>query len=153
MTTPKQKMTEYLNDRGIAFKYAEQAGLRAVDGAEAKKLGMPYALPGIIIPYTDPWKTVDDITLMRIRYFDPPQGENDKPIKFAQPKASKTEAYFDPHVDWKLIAKSPNIPIYFVEGEIKALAMNQRGYTTIGLGGVDSFGGTQLTPWLRTVLA
>jgi hypothetical protein len=148
----QQQMCAYLNERGVDLKYAEEAGLRAVGAPGARKFGFPYALPGIVIPYLNPWAP-DDIEMLRIRYFNPPVDRNGKPIKFAQPKQSKVEAYFDPHIDWVKVAKDTSIDICFVEGEIKALAMNQRGIVTIGLGGVDMFGGEELTPWLRKMTA
>jgi hypothetical protein len=151
--TLQQQMSAYLNARGLGLKYAEEAGLRAIDSTEARKFNFPYALPGIAIPYLDPWERDSSIKLLRIRYFDPPMDKDRKPVKFAQPKQSRVEAYFDPHIDWIKIAEDSSIEICFVEGEIKALAMNQRGFVTIGLGGVDMFGGEQLTPLLRRMKA
>jgi hypothetical protein len=152
-TSFQQQMCAYLNERGVDLKYSEEAGLRAVGAPDARKFGFPYALPGIIIPYLDPWERDSSIQLMRIRYFFPPIDKNGKPVKFAQPKQSNVEAYFDPHIDWRKIAKDTSIEVCFVEGEIKALAANQRGIVTIGLGGVDMFGGIELTPWLRKMKA
>jgi hypothetical protein len=149
----QQQMYDYLNERGVDIKYAQEAGLRAVGAPDARKYGFPYALPGIIIPYLDPWERASSIQLMRIRYFFPPIDRNGKPVKFAQPKHSSVEAYFDPHRDWVKIAKDTSIEVCFVEGEIKALAMNQRGIIAIGLGGVDMFGGGELTPSLRRMKA
>jgi uncharacterized protein DUF3854 len=153
MKTSQQRMTLYLKERGVDLKYAEEAGLRAIDASDAQKFKFPYALPGIVIPYLNPWKPNSTIELIRIRYFDPPLDKDGKEVKFAQPKQSSVEAYFDPHVDWAKVAKDTNISICFVEGEIKALAANQSGIVTIGLRGVDSFGGIELTPWLRRMKA
>ena len=150
--TPEQRMAAYLIPRGVRLKYAEKAGLKAVNADMARAMKFPYAQPGIVIPYLDPFTREPHESLMRIRYFDPPRKKDGEEVKFAQPKWSSVEAYFDPHLDWRKIAKDVSVPIYFVEGEIKALCMNQHGFVTIGLGGVDSFGGAELTEWLRAVL-
>jgi hypothetical protein len=146
------RMDAYLTARGVDLAYARKAGLRAIDAAEAKGFGFPYPRPGILIPYFDPFSSNASHSLVRIRYFDPPTNAAGKEVKFAQPKGSGVEAYFDPHLDWREISKDATVPIHFVEGEIKALAMNERGIVAIGLGGVDSFGGADLTPRIREVL-
>lgn len=156
MTSPEQQMAAYLKKRGVTLKYAEAAGLKAVDADLAQTMGFPCARRsqgGIVIPYLHPETQEPHETLMRIRYFDPvPLDRVGKPMKFAQPKGSPVEGYFDPHINWAEVSQDKSIPIYFVEGEIKALCMNQHGFVTIGLGGVDSFGGAELTAWLRAVL-
>lgn len=150
-----QKMAEYLRERCVSPKYAAEARLFPVSGAKARELGSPYVHDAIVVPYVYPFdcKMVHE-KLVRFRYLgDPlPVDKSGKPVKFAQPKGSPVEAYFDPHLDWRRVAKDTNIPLHFVEGEIKALCMNQHGFVTIGLGGVDSFGGAELTEWLREVL-
>jgi hypothetical protein len=152
-TSPEQLMAEYMKPRGVLLKYAKESGLKPVDAEMAYTMGFPFARRsqgGIVIPYLNPFTHEPHALLMRIRYFPPePLDKDGKEVRFAQPKGSLIEAYFDPHVDWKKVAKDPRIPIHFVEGEIKALAMNQNGFVTIGLGGVDMFGGENLTPWLR----
>lgn len=155
MGTLQQRMNEYLRARGVNPKYAQEAGLFSASGAKARELGSPFAQDAIVIPYYDPFSLEQHQTLVRFRYLSTslPADKNGKEAKFAQPKGSGVEAYFDKHVDWKKVAKNNRIPIFFVEGEIKALAMNQNGFVTIGLGGVDSFGGASLTPYLREVLA
>lgn len=147
-------MDVYLRERGLTSKYAKKAGLYPATGAQVRQLGSPYAHDAIVIPYAYPFDCeMVHKELVRFRYLTPlPIDKRSREVRFAQPRGSGVEAYFDPHLDWKKIAKDPSVPIYFVEGEIKALAMNQRGLVTIGLGGVDSFGGADLTPWLREVL-
>lgn len=151
-STVQHKMESYLRERGVRLDYAIKAGLRAVSATEAAALGSPWKREAILIPYIHPFKRLEE--LVRFRYLcDPlPIGGNGKVAKFGQPKGSNVEAYFDPSVDWENIARNSRIPVHFVEGEIKALAMNQRGLVTIGLGGVNSYGGPSLTPWLREVL-
>ncbi len=155
MATLQQKMDAYLRERGVTSKYAKKAGLYPATGAEARRRSSPYAHDAIVIPYLYPFDhEMVHKELVRFRYLTNPLpvDKSGKSIKFAQPKGSPVEAYFDPHVDWQSVAKDTSIAIQFVEGEIKALAMNQQGFVTIGLGGVDSFGGAGLTAWLREVL-
>jgi hypothetical protein len=154
-STVQQRMETYLRQRGVRVKYATDAGLRAVTAAEAKELGSPWKHDAISIPYYDPlYRAKKHRNLVRFRYLsDPlPKSRDGKTAKFGQPRGSEVEAYFDPNVDWKKVKEDTNIPLYFVEGEIKALAMNQCGLVTIGVGGVNNYGGEDLTAWIRQVL-
>lgn len=138
---------DYLLLREVTREYAEKAGLRALDAAHSKAHGFYPALPGIVIPYLHPL-TKEMLPIRRIRYFDPPTIAG-KVRRYSQPKETPVEAYFDPNVDWKRVFANPKIPLHIVEGEVKALCANLHGFTTIGLGGVDSFGGPSLTPLLN----
>jgi hypothetical protein len=176
VTTAKQNMTEYLNDRGIAAKYAEQAGAKAVSRTMARCMGFPLAAHsngGVVFPYLHPLNHEPHSTLMRIRYFDPGVwidargkatsffGEGCKTRRYMQPKGSGVEAFFDANVDWMAVFRDQTISIRIVEGEAKALYMNQHWRTmnrtvSVGLGGVCNFreqNGEDLTPWLRMVRA
>jgi hypothetical protein len=150
----QKRMESYLLDRGVSPTYAKEAGLYSVTGTQARNLFSPFAHDSIVIPYPHPFTRKPHETLVRFRYLtDPlPNSRDGKEVRFAQPKGSGVEAFFDPHVDWCNVAKDITVDVHFVEGEIKALAMNRHGIVTIGLGGVDSFGGADLTPWMREVL-
>lgn len=151
----EQRMARYLDERSVAMKYALEARWFPVPGTKVRALGSPYAADAMVIPYLHPFTREEHETLKaRFRYlsYKLPVDKNGDEVRFAQPRKSGVEAYFDPHVDWKKVAKDVKIPINFVEGEVKALAMNQIGFVTIGLGGVDNFGGQDLTAWLREVL-
>ena len=147
-------MESYLRERGVTPKYAEEAGLYPVTATQALDLSSPYSHDAIVIPYLHPFTNEPHEKLKRFRYLGRivPTSRDGKEVRFAQPKGSGVEAYFDPHVDWRKVSKNTKIAVHFVEGEVKALAMNQRGLITIGLGGVDNFGGSELTPWMREVL-
>jgi hypothetical protein len=150
----QKRMDSYLRDRGVTPKYAEEAGLYPVTGAQARDLSSPFFRDSIVIPYKHPFTRKPHEKLVRFRYLSDSlsTAADSKQVRFAQSKGSGVEAYFDPHMDWRKVSKNVSISVHFVEGEIKALAMNQRGIVTIGLGGVDSFGGAELTPWLSEVL-
>ena len=93
----------------------------------------------------------DRLPLYRLRFFDPPIDNRGKTQKFTQPGRTDAEVYFDPQQDWGPIFKSSKTPLWITEGEIKALAMIRAGFETAGLGGVDSFGGENLTPLLQKI--
>ena len=155
--TLQQRMTEYLRERSVDREYAERAGLRAVDTPMSRTMGFAPALPGIVIPYLHPLSREPHKTLMRIRYFDPPV-IGGKERRYAQPKDSGVEAFFDCNVDWACVLPDVHATIVITEGEVKALALNQRrdalGVVTIAIGGVWMFKAREaddLTPWLRAM--
>lgn len=139
----------YLSERGLDGDDAKHSCLYEVDAAKAKALGFSPALPGLVIPYYDPFNG-EPLDVRRIRYFDPPLIEG-KPRRYSQPAGTPVEAYFDPSVDWSHILNNPKVALHIVEGEIKAIAANKQDIVTIALGGVYSFGGDALTPMLQEV--
>ena len=160
----QQRMAAYVEERDIDIKYAEGAGLRAVDAEMAERMGFPYAnrsQGGVVSPYLHPLTRKPHDSLMRIRYLgELPRDNNGEPIRYTQPKQSGVEAFFDANVDWLEVMRDANMRIAITEGEAKALYMNQHrralGAVTIGLGGVWNFRDKEtgdLTPWLRMVRA
>lgn len=80
----------------------------------------------------------------RIRYLDKPPvdfkkvaGEKDQ--RYAQPPRTGVCAYFPASVDWMDVATDPEYDIIITEGELKAAAACEKGFPTIGLGGVWNF--------------
>jgi len=145
-------MDQYLEERGVDPAYARNSGHRAVEETVAKAMKLFPAQAGILIPYFDP-STGQRIDTVRIRYFDPPTIDG-KVRRFTQPKKtgdSGVEAYFDPQQDWKPVLSSPKTDLYITEGEVKALAAILAGFLTVAIGGVDNYGGEQLTPLLQKV--
>ena len=65
---------------------------------------------------------------------DNPRIREDKPVKYESPKGHPNEPYFPPHAAERLA--DPELPIFFTEGEKKALSLDQHGYAAIGLVGV-----------------
>lgn len=159
--TLQQRMNAYLRERGVAVGYAEGGGWHAVDAALAQCMGFYPSQPGIVIPYLHPITLEPHPTLMRLRYFDPPI-VNGKVRRYAQPRGSGVEAYFDPNVDWASVLTDTRVSVAVTEGEAKALHLNQHrkdlGAATVALGGVWSFLESrqgnrprELTPWLRAM--
>lgn len=123
--------------------------LTPVDGNLAGAMDFYPACAGIVIPYFDP---LNDGVLetRRIRYFDAPMIDG-KSRRYSQPKGSPVEAYFPRDNDWKRIFHNPKIELHITEGEFKSLCLNKHGFTSIALGGVDSFGGPELLPSLQKI--
>jgi len=171
----KQQMKELLADHAITLTYGEGAGLKMVSRTMAKCMGFPYAgnsNGGLVFPYLHPLTKAPHPTLMRIRYHNICPwmdergrltrhfGEGCKEIRYAQPKGSGVEGFFDANIDWNCVFADQSLPIRFVEGEFKALSANQHWHdfnsVAVALGGVWNFrekGGEDLTPWLRMVRA
>lgn len=161
----RQLMAEHLwREYKVTLMRAESAGWRAVDGALASCMGFYPAQPGIVIPYLHPLTREPHLSVMRIRYFDPPPTVNGKTRRYNQPAGSGVEAYFDPNVDWASVLTDRRVEIVITEGEAKALHMNQHskrlgGRVGVALGGVWSFleprrgdnHPRDLTPWLRAL--
>jgi hypothetical protein len=143
-------MADYLEARGVDLKYAKAAGLAASGKKTVKAMGFYPVGDGILIPYFNPF-TDKALELRRVRYLPP----DDKERRYSQPKGSGVEAYFVPGgcVDWKRILSDPKAPLHITEGEIKAIAACKAGFTTIGLGGVNSYHGKseELTPLLQKI--
>jgi hypothetical protein len=139
----------YREARGIEAARFGRAGIQGHDSSAVKRFGIAPALDAIVIPYKHPLRD-EILATMRARYFDPPMRDG-RPQRYSQPKGTPVEAYFDPNVDWPKVFKDTKTDLHIVEGEMKALALNQHGFTTIALGGVYSFGGDSLTPLLQKI--
>jgi hypothetical protein len=63
----------------------------------------------------------------------------EKPLRYLQPPGSPPAAYFPRILDWSAIAKDPVETIHITEGELKAACACKHGFTTLGLGGVNSW--------------
>lgn len=147
------KMEAYLKARGLTLTDADKAGLKAIDAATAKAMAFNYHDDGTLIPYFHPFlpnKQLD--TIRRLRLFKPAISREGKEVRYVQPAGSSAEAYFTRRKDWESIAGDVKQIIDIVEGEVKALALAKIGLITIGLGGVNSYGGETLTPLLNLVV-
>jgi DNA repair protein RadA/Sms len=146
--TNDERMDQYLQARAVDPAYARKSGLRAADAATVKLMKLYPALDGIVIPYFDPL-TRQRLDMLRVRFFEPPLVKG-RLQRFTQPK-DMMEVYCDPQVDWKPIFKSAKDPLWITEGEVKALAAILAGFNTIAIGGVNNYGGPELTALLRQI--
>lgn len=131
---------EFASLSGITDETAEKAHLRLSSKLETEKyLGYPVVSDSAEVPYFG--VDGEPTGFARYRVFNA-IGKG----KYRQKKGSGVNIYFNPlRQDWKQIRKNL-IPIVFVEGEKKALCLQQYynevedlNVAVIGLGGVDMF--------------
>lgn len=129
---------EYLQSRGVSLEFAKQAGAFSLPPDEISKI-MTFcgwsdwgAVNSILVfPYRS--SNGDEIP-PRFRLFPPIKTKNGKSAKFLQVKGAGNHLYLPPGVDLK-----GDGLLHITEGEVKALAATEKGFPTIGLGGVWSF--------------
>jgi Domain of unknown function (DUF3854) len=130
---------------GLTEESSRILGLTALDGELTAAMGEEFQpVAALHIPY---FNTAGRKTnFYRLRYLEGLPGFSGmlaKPQRYAQAKGSLVEAYFPPLVNWREIAEDPERSVIVTEGELKAAAATQRGFPTIGLGGVDSWRATK----------
>jgi putative DNA primase/helicase len=88
---------------------------------------------GLVIPYLDESGTT---ILRRVKPSNPPTDAKGKPKKYLHPRDTGTRVYFPPAV-WKAIS-DPTARLVITEGEKKALAATEAGFSCISLPGVNT---------------
>jgi predicted P-loop ATPase len=124
-----------LERRYITRHWAEAARFRTVDHEEGKNLfhgrnsGGDYA--GILIPYIVPGS--NEPATFRLRRRNPDiDGRTKKPkAKYLAAPGERNRLYFPPGTTLEML-QDPSIPIVFVEGEFKGLAMRRAAGELIG---------------------
>ena len=120
-----------LTDSGITAESAYKAGIMSLSEKDAEDLG--FHSSGMYIPYIDP--VTKENGFFRFRLDDPgPKGP-----KYLQVKDSGSHLYFPVLVDDPLLLSRPDMPLFIVEGEKKALSLQQRIMhrgLVVGVGGV-----------------
>lgn len=148
-----------LQRSGIAVKDAERAGFFDVE--DASTIYPEFKpVPAYVIPYFSPAgenMTFDRGPFCRVRYLHANSGQGSfvpqKAVRYGQPRASGTRAYFPPVIDWQPLIEDAEEPIVITEGEKKALAGAIAGFPVIALGGVFNFmaAGDGLLPELQAI--
>ncbi|MGI8746323.1 MAG: VapE domain-containing protein [Bryobacteraceae bacterium] len=132
-----------LERRGIARELADAAMIRSVaslEGAEivGRRDGGDYS--GLLIPYIDP-RNRDIIREYRLRRYHPKieidsiRGRREKE-KYLSPPGRGSMFYYAPGTDAALLG-DVNLPIVFVEGEFKCLALYRLAWESAGDGAED----------------
>lgn len=134
-----------------------------VEAADMASLGFqPY--PALRIRYLHPL-TQEPLRprphwpeFTRYRYLVDVPTTGKKPIRYTQPPNTGVCAFFPHIIDWQQVFEG-NGTIIITEGELKAAKACERGFPTIGLGGVWNFMGNaactgflpelELIPWPR----
>lgn len=125
-----------LSDSGITTENASKAGITSLSAGDAEKIG--FRSSGMYIPYWDP-ASQDVNGFFRFRLDDvEPKGP-----KYLQAKGSGSRLYFAPLTmndgNYAACLTRPEFPLFIVEGEKKALSLQQRIMhrgLVVGVGGV-----------------
>ncbi len=138
-----------LAESGIDPKFAAAHGLRSVSARYIKETyGWNVTGGGLNIPYYKSESQLDD-NFSRVRLDVPINAKakehtgiyNKKqtPVRYLSRKGAGNRLYIVEEV-WRVLG-DVSVPLYFVEGEKKALKMVQDGYMAIGVAGI--YGGFQ----------
>lgn len=139
--------TEKLAAYGLTYEHAKKLHIEVLDAEETKGVDPLFlSLPALRLRYMDP-ATGKPLTphskwpaFQRFRYLvDPPPNSAGKVQRYAQSERSGVCAYFPTLRDWSTILTDTKQTIYITEGEFKAAKACERGFPTIGLGGVWNF--------------
>ncbi len=106
-----------LRDSGISAEILEEARVFSGDEATAQSF-VGYPQPGILFPYHD---LRGEMIGARIRFDEPMQNSDGKPIRYLQPKGTTLDCYFIPSSIPEIM--DTNKTLVVVEGEKKALAV------------------------------
>lgn len=128
--------SETIEENGIEVfegTHEELAGILNVDPVFTKTLCEDHAV--VIFPYQRIEKSQQDIC--RAKIIPPFEFNNGKLLKYIQPKGVPTRPYIINRV-WN-VRKDTTVDLFIVEGEKKALLLNQEGFPAIALPGVYNF--------------
>lgn len=136
-------------------RIAEHLGWKRWPKARGAGIVFPFFRPGTAEPYA-----------CRVRPDRPRRNQEGKPVKYEQPKRDHLGygviPYFPPRSVSRGSLDVAGVPLYWTEGEKKALLLDQLGYATIGGCGVSCFhdvehrdaeGEYRLHEWIREHVA
>lgn len=144
-TLPLPLSAKHLADlkaSGLTEEQIRRVGYRSVDKAKAQQV-MGYNLPGLLIPYRDPFSqpflTSDKRPFYRIKPDYEGEHDPDSP-KYLSPKGKGSLPFFSPlYPDSAKALKSTKHKLWEVEGEKKADKACAEGFLAIGLAGVTAW--------------
>ncbi|MDX6768931.1 MAG: phage/plasmid primase, P4 family [Elusimicrobiota bacterium] len=119
-----------LKKSGIMPATAEAARLRGVDAIGLKRgigFGVSAVKSAVLIPYAG-------TDFLRAKVFPPYVDKLGKRVKYLQPKETSPRLYLPPRSQARVGAADDIL--YVIEGEKKALAADQDGLCSVGIGGV-----------------
>jgi len=124
----------YLEQRGLTADTIAAAGFYSARPSDLPRLAgrpVPDETSGLVIPYPNAAE------FCRVRLFPPIATADGKSKKFGQPQGTGVRAYIPPEV--QSVLQDPSVFLMITEGEVKALALMQAGWSCIGMGGVWNF--------------
>ncbi len=121
---------EDLRLSGLNIDSIKRSGIESLRPADIRKI-VPGGGKGVESAYRIPYPGTDGFSRYRLFY-----GEHDscKSPKYIQPAGSENRLYIPDSVN--AVLQDPSSPLYFTEGEKKALKASQEGITCIGLSGL-----------------
>ncbi len=136
MNKNKQELAIY-RERGIQLLSAEASQLKYCMPEEHATLvgNKSINVPGLLIPYFNPQGKLTGLIRFKVLGEFTPAGSK-KPVKYLQKAGSTSQLYFSPLLDWGTITQDTAIPIFIVEGELKAIKACQEGIHAVGVSGV-----------------
>jgi hypothetical protein len=143
---PRDLMLAKLKESGLD-RYTSKLQVKALNKVEAQQEleeATAYPFPaGMKLPYLD--AKGQDTGFFRVRGLGtvPPSafGGVKEPPKYKQRAGSLNRAYLAPTLErpWSEVVADPEVEVIITEGELKAAKACAEGFTTIGLGGVDTW--------------
>lgn len=148
--TPLQMAVARLAESGLPADTLAGLNLTVLNAGEAEALGAPLARC-LRINYMDPWNPGQALSVKpkapgfyRLRLLENVADKMGKLKRYFQPAGTGVCAYFPTLIDWLPIKDNTKVPIFITEGELKAAKGCERGFATIGLGGVSNIYNTAL---------
>lgn len=132
---------------GLTLRSVANCGVSVLAPEHTQKLGHAFALPALCFSYWRPYESryapLDEFH--RVRYLEEPIGfaaQQGKTQRYSQPPKTLNDIYVPRQVEWKdydwpTYFDKPSLPLYFTEGEKKALCACSKGLPFLALGGVS----------------
>ena len=141
-TSPLEALNRLKSERGLTDAEIDRCGIRIVSSIDSKaELGHQEPHPLIKIPY---WGITNERLLdnrgnqlSRFRR----TVVNEKRERYTQRSGTGARHYLPPGIDWLTVAKDVTVPIFYTEGEFKAIRSSKGLGPTIGNAGVTSWRG------------
>lgn len=137
-TQPSALYQTFLQKRSFTDQDEQALGLELLDPEQTYELLGHTREWSIKLPYFDVMGQPTDFARVRLLL---PKGK----MKYSQARASGSQIYFPPTINWKQVMTDVDIPIIITEGEFKSWAItkqivtDQLVHATIGLAGVTSW--------------
>ncbi len=136
------RQLEDLAESGISPDLAQKCGLLNItdprDSALILNISGMGPTPALGFPYFSNGDPSKSQVFIRLKPDDPWENSHGKLKKYLQPKGVKTDIYVPLNLDRTSIADI-DVPLYLLEGEKKAIAMNASGFLAVAAPGVFNF--------------
>lgn len=145
--TPLEQLVKFKEERQISSEVMDQCGIEILGSQDlAAELNKPQGSGAIKIPY---WgltgePVLDDrgYQMRRYRFIVPRKDRDGKDQRYTQRAGTGSRHYLPrlAELNWLDIADDPSVPVYYTEGEFKAITACAHLGPTIANAGVTSWG-------------